>query len=357
MIDRYLILNHGDPRPDAGRIIYCDGAGGEQFREGSDLELSHWRPNRTPAHYRAGTSTEICFRFLDDPVPGPWTLAVNNHLDVDGLLSVYTLVESRKALAARETIIAAAGMGDFWGWGEANAQRLFQGLTRLMNARSAEDRTAQSIYEEALPAVDRLIDGTFPGSAAIDESLFPLRRAVELVEQGKIRRVERNVHFTQYQIPRAVAGGAIDRAVRVPGFNEAISENILLWPQARAKWDAERICLVSTEDPAGWHHDLWFPGYHWADTAGLWTIPGLSFREGMERYNLAHPAFLAAVSQLRQSETARGIWSPGAENARLHPALEGVFPLGLRFIDERGNPAPSGLAPDEVAAPLAAAFA
>lgn len=357
MIDRYLILNHGDPRPDAARIIYCDGAGGEQFREGCDLELSHWRPNRTPARYRAGTSTEICFRFLDDPVPGPWTLAVNNHLDVDGLLSVYTLVESRRALAARETIIAAAGMGDFWGWGEPDAQRLFQGLTGLMNARSTAAGSAQRVYEEAIPAVCSLIDGTHPDSAAIDESLAPLRRAVELVEQGTIRRVPRNDHFTQYTIPRSVAGGAIDRALHVPGFNEAISEKALFWPQARARWDAGRVCLVSTDDPAGWYHDLWFPGYHWADTEGLWTIPGLSFRDGMESYDLAHPAFLAAVHQLQQSETAPGIWSPGAENARLHPALAGVFPLGLRFVDARGNPAPSGLAADDVAALLAPAFA
>jgi hypothetical protein len=357
MIDRYLILNHGDPRPDAERIIYCDGTAEGEFRDGCDLELSHWRPNRTPARFRAGTSTEICFRFLDHPIPGPWTLAVNNHLDVDGLLSVYALVESRQALEARDTIIAAAEMGDFWGWGDATAQRLFQGLTWLMNARTASGASVQSIYEEALPAVRELIEGTFPESRAIDESLAPLRRAVELVEQGTIRRVPHNAHFTQYVIPAEVVGGAVDRALRVPGFNEAISENILLWPQARARWDAERVCLVSTEDSAGWYHDLWFPGYHWADTEGLWTIPGLSFRDGMERYDLAHPALLAAVGQLQQRETAAGSWSLGAENARLHPEQQIAFPVGLRLIDERGNPLPSRLTPEDVAAPLAAAFA
>jgi hypothetical protein len=52
MIDRFLILEHAAPRPDAERVIFCDGSGGDVFREGSDLDLSHWRPNRTPARYR-----------------------------------------------------------------------------------------------------------------------------------------------------------------------------------------------------------------------------------------------------------------------------------------------------------------
>ncbi|HTI52577.1 MAG TPA: DUF6687 family protein [Planctomycetaceae bacterium] len=357
MIDRFLILNHGDPRPDVERIIYCDGAGGRQFRQETDLELSHWRPNRTPSRFRAGTSTEICFRFFDDPVPGEWTLAVNNHLDVDGLLSVYTLVDSRRALAQRDTIIAAAEMGDFWGWGESSAQRLFQGLTRLMNARSAHQVSVQSIYEEALPSVPGLIQGTVSDSVAIDVSLAPLRRAVELVERGEIRRVPRGGHFTQYVIPGEVVGGEMDRALRVPGFNEAISENVLLWPQARARWDAERVCLVSTEGPAGWYHDLWFPGYHWADTEGLWTVPGLCFRDGMDSYDLAHPGLLAAVGQLQRSETASGTWSLGDGSSPFHPELQSLFPVGLRFVDERGNPTPSRLAPDDVAVPLAAALA
>ena len=107
-------------------------AGGDIFRPAGDLELSHWRPNRTPREYRAGSSTEICYRFLDTPRPGSWTVAVNNHVDVDGILSVYVLVHSEHALLNRRTIAEAADMGDFWGWGEPPAQRLFQGITLLM---------------------------------------------------------------------------------------------------------------------------------------------------------------------------------------------------------------------------------
>ena len=125
MIDRFEIVGSKSARPKADRIIFCDGTGGSLFQPETDLELSHWRPNKTPAEYRAGTSTEICFRFLDNPRPGSWTVAVNNHVDVDGILSVYVLVHSQHALAYRQTIIEAAEMGDFWGWGGAPAQRVF----------------------------------------------------------------------------------------------------------------------------------------------------------------------------------------------------------------------------------------
>ena len=103
-INRFEIIGHDSPRPGAERIIFCDGTGGSLFQPKTDLELSHWRPNQTPPEYRAGTSTEICFRFLDNPLPGPWTVAVNNHVDVDGILSVYVLVHSDHALAHRQTI-------------------------------------------------------------------------------------------------------------------------------------------------------------------------------------------------------------------------------------------------------------
>jgi hypothetical protein len=58
-------------------------------------------------------------------------VAVNNHVDVDGILSVYVLVHGNHALAHRPAIIEAAEMGDFWGWGGVPAQRVFQGITHM----------------------------------------------------------------------------------------------------------------------------------------------------------------------------------------------------------------------------------
>ncbi len=252
MIDRFEIIDHGSPRPEAERILFCDGTGGKLFRTETDLELSHWRPNRTPAEYRAGTSTEICFRFLDDSRPGSWTAAVNNHVDVDGILSVYALVHSDHALAHRQTIIQAAEMGDFWGWGEPPARRVFQGITHLM--QRGDD--PQTVYAEAFRRIPGLIDGSDPAVPQIEDSLAPLRDGIELVRQGRIVRREIDPRLTHYVIPLAVAGDDDARASHVPEFNEGISSKVLLWPQVRACWDAEQVCLVSVERKVGWFHDL-----------------------------------------------------------------------------------------------------
>ena len=356
MIKRYEILDPGSPRPGAERIVFCDGAGGRLFRPETDLELSHWRPNRTPARYRAGTSTEICYRFLDDPAPGPWTVAVNNHLDVDGILSVYVLVHSEHAREHRRNLIEAAEMGDFWGWGEAPAQRVFQGLTLLMNEARAADRDVQSIYAEAFRRVPGLIDGGDAQSGRIEETLLPLRRGVSLVDAGTISRTLIDERFAQYTLPARLVGDDASCATYVPGFNEVVSDAALLWPQVRARWDAQRLCLVSAELDGGWSHDLWAPGYLWADTEGLWTIPGLTYRDGMERYELDHAPLGRALKLLQERESGAGQWSAARGVSPFADAVQSLFPVIVRYFDPGGKPGRSHVSPEDVATILAGAL-
>jgi hypothetical protein len=352
VIDRFEIVGHDSPRPEAERIIFCDGTGGGVFQPETDLELSHWRPNKTPVEYRAGTSTEICFRFLDNPRPGSWTAAVNNHVDVDGILSVYVLVHSQHALAHRQTLIQTAEIGDFWGWGESPAQRVFQGVTRLM--KSGDGR---AVYDEAFRRIPALIDGTDPESAQIDESLEPLRRGVELVRQGEIGRSLIDEKLCHYIVPISVAGDDDERASYSPEFNEAISEKAVLWPQVRSRWDAERACLVSVERPTGWFHDLWFPGYLWADAEGLWQVPGLNYHDGMGSYDFDNPRLVAAFEELQRQESASGHWGLSGTQLPFGEDLQGRFPLAGRFLDDQGKPAVSRLSPKTVAEALVGVFA
>jgi hypothetical protein len=352
MIDRFNIIDHGSPRPDADKIIFCDGSGGSLFRPETDLDLSHWRPNRTPKEYRAGTSTEICVRFLENPRPGPWTVAVNNHVDVDGILSVYALVHSDHALAHRRAIIEAAEIGDFWGWGEPPAQRLFQGVTHLMQ----KGGEPQSIYQEAFRRISGLIEGSDPQVAEIEKSLTPLRDGIELVEQGRIARRQLDAHFVHYIVPLAVAADDDTRASYVPEFNEAVSPKMFLWPQVRARWDAERVSLVSVERRNGWLHDLWFPGYLWADTEGRWLVPGMTYHDGMSRYEIHNDKLISSFEELQQQETAPGRWGLGGSTLPFGEELQERFPLVGRFLNERGVPAVSGLLPDELADRLAGVF-
>lgn len=348
MIDRFEVIDYDASRPEAERILFCDGTGGKLFQPETDLELSHWRPNGTPAEYRAGTSTEICFRFLDNPRPGTWTAAVNNHVDVDGILSVYVLVHSEQALKHRQTIIQAAEMGDFWGWGEPPAQRVFQGVTYLMQ----QGGPPQTIYAEAFRHIPDLIAGHGPLAAQVESSLAPLRAGVQLIEQGRIVCREITARLSQYIIPMDVAGDDDAPLTYVPEFNEAISPKAFLWPHARARWDAERVCLVSVQRQQGWLHELWFPGYLWADTQGLWLVPGLHFHEWMSEYTLANARLIAAFEQLQQKETASGNWALGGTPLPLGDKLQERFPLVGRFANQDGQAVPSKLSPEHVAQAL-----
>jgi hypothetical protein len=351
MIDRFEIVESGAPRPDADRILFCDGTGGEMFRAETDLELSHWRPNRTPAEYRAGTSTEICLRFLDHPRSGTWTAAVNNHVDVDGILSLYVLLESAHSLAHRQVIQEAAEMGDFWGWGEPPAQRVFQGLTHRMRRGG----TPREIYADAFHRIPGLIDGSDSESFDIEQSLAPLREGVELIVRGQIRRTQIDHRLAQYVVPLAVAGD-VQQVAYVPEFNEAISAKAVLWPHVRARWDAERACLVSAEQSTGWFHDLWYPGYLWADTEGRWLPPDLTYHDGMSSYDMSANELIAAVNDLQRQETAPGQWGLGGTTLPFGEELQQHFPLVGRFLDPRGDPAVSGLSPEQVAKTFAGVF-
>lgn len=352
MINRFEILGAGAVRPDVERVLFCDGTDGRIFHPDTDLELSHWRPNRTPTQFRAGTSTEICFRFLDRPSPGNWTVAVNNHVDVDGMLSVYTLVHSPHALQHRETIVRAAEMGDFWGWGELPSQRLFQGLTRIMGSESE----GRAVYDEAFQRIPHFIDGTDRDIDEIDRSLNPLRRGVELVETRRIRRSEIDPRLSHYVIPLNVAGDDDGLASYVPEFNELISDKAILWPHVRARCDGQRVCLVSSERKSGWFHDIWFPGYLWADTENRWIPPGAYNHDGMRSYDIKNPGLVAAMEQLQRLENAAGLWGVGGTSLPFGDALQAKFPLVGRFLDDQGRVAASRLVPEQIAAALSGVF-
>src|SRR5215470_7122354 len=174
-------------RPAAARVIYCDGGIDAAFRDDVDLELSHWIPNRTPERFKADTSTEICFEFVaGGGLDGGFDLVVNNHVDVDGVLSVFVLLVGEQALPYRGSIVEAAQMGDFWGWGEPPAQALFQSLALLMQRLAAANVDAQERYSRCFEEVLAALAGRV--ERACGDGLAALTNSIGLIERGDVLR-------------------------------------------------------------------------------------------------------------------------------------------------------------------------
>jgi hypothetical protein len=350
----YTLADAVSSAPADRPVVYCDGTAGAAFRADVDVELSHWIPNRTPRRFKADTSTEIAFRFLDDRGPLERLVAVNNHVDVDGLLSVYAVTHPETALAHRQTLIQAAEIGDFWAWGERPAQVLFQGLTLLTAAAPAHDEVPAT-YERCFARIPDLLQGTDPLLPEIESGIAALHRSLDLIETGRVRRHEYHDRFTAYELPADVCGGDLERAWAVAEFNEALSDRCLLWPQARNRRDGQKVQLVACETEDGWHFDLWYPGYMWADFADRWRAPGYETVGGMSDYRLDHPPLTRAIAALREREPGPASWELATLLSPFEKSTGRPFPV-VATVSRDGRPAASGLSPEVVGEYLAAAF-
>lgn len=350
---KFHILGSELARPASAATIFCDGSADDSFRPGVDVELSHWIPNRTPIEVRADTSTEICLKFVALGEHEGYDLVVNNHVDVDGVLSVFALVEPRLALAHRTALVGAAEMGDFWAYGGGVALSIFAKLTEIAGREGTDPN---EVYAQCFAAIRELLGGaTLP--AHLDEARAVLAEAIDLVAKGRIVRDEIHHRFVSYVVPRELAERDLDAALHVPEFGAPITRAALLPPQARNFQDAQRIQLVSVETADGWYHDLWYPGYVWADTEYAWRPPGLQVTSSTNAWLYGFGEMAEAVDALRTRETAPGGWAT-ARHLQPFKTIPGRnFPVVLSFVGKDEQPAPSALSPADVTAVLAPAFA
>jgi hypothetical protein len=338
---------------DGVRVIFCDGAGSEAFRPACDLELSHWFPNQTPERFTADTSTEICLRFVASGIgTGAYDLVVNNHVDVDGILSVFSVLEPELALRHRETLVQAAEMGDFWGWGERPAQVLCQALTQLFDGSEPID--AAAVYRRGFDLTRRVLGGHEP--PGVQRDLDALAESVDRIERGEIARERYGARFVHYALPSVATADRLEAALKVVPFNAPLGDGFALLPHACARLDRECITLRSVESEKGYYYDLYYPGYSWAETPNSWRPPGLTKLETSNLQRVDWPRLNRAADDLDQNEEAEGSWALCREISPFS-ALEGRgFPVVLCFM-HAGAPAPSRTPPERVAAALASAFA
>lgn len=295
-----------DQKPTSKRTMYVDGTGGAEFRDGIDGELSHWNPNRTEEKYKAGTSTEICLKYLALNRDIDYDLVVNNHLDIDGVLSVFVLAYPTIARKHEAVLIDAAKVGDFWAWADGKALKVFQLLSLLFEKCEAANISLQESYQRCFSLILRILDSQNDKTTA--ERILTTQYA--LIEQGKIIREELNDRVVSYHVPQNMIKDKIYQHLLTPKANEPISNRIPFWPQVRNRLDEEKIQLVSFDTGIGITYELWMPGYCWADTKGLWLPPGHQPPTDMRGLiRIQWPTLSKIAAQLNTQEQGSCYWT------------------------------------------------
>jgi len=342
-------------RPASARALYCDGTHGEAFRRGSDLELSHWLPNLTPARYKADTSTEICLNFIADPArERGFDLVLNNHVDVDGTLSLFVLAHGEAVLPHRALLVQAAEMGDFQAWGEPPAQRLYQALALYFSDPARHGADPLDVCQGAFAIVRTALTGAPLPQA--DRGVAALARSQALIDSGAIERVELGERLVHYRVPARLSAPDLASCLAVPPFDSDLAAPVLLLPHARALRDGQRVQLISVAGADGWYHDVLYPHYCWAETPRRWRPPGLHLDRRTNRHRLDHAPLNRAADQLNAAERGAGRWQV-AEQLSPFGALAGRgFPVVLSCLHGDAAAA-SSITPQALADRLGHAFA
>lgn len=358
MVEEFYILGSKTKRPDSRKTIFVDGSGDLSFRPELDLELSHWIPNTTPKEFKADSSTEICMNFIQNSETKGWDLAINNHLDTDGILSVFTVLHQEIAMQHRDTIVQAAEMGDFWQYGDKKAQILFQGLTLLFRKLQMENTDVQHIYEASFQEILRILDGEGSVSQEIKLGLAALEISLNYIHDGNLQREVIHEHFVWYNLPQPSNTANISKFLHIPQFNAILSNDTLILPQARNFFDKEKVQLLSLETNKGYYYDLWYPSYSWAETPHSWQPPGLLIEKTQNLLiPLDYPFLTSAVKELNNLELNSNPWTV-ATKFNYETSLEGrIFPVILSYLNQKEQkPAISQLRPDTVIQQIAEIF-
>lgn len=300
----------------------------------NSIHFSHWEGNLTPVSVKADTSTEIALNVVSSPNMSELTqgieLVTNNHFDTDGVLSVWTILNGKRALQFRDLLIAAAESGDFSEYSNKAGicvSLAIQGceqaspnddtgspLARLVAGESVDDDARA--YELVLPHVESLLTNWHEYEALWIEGWKKVEDAVTSfeLERSNVEEVIDAQLSVITVAPKLFGDNGFD-----PNRHAAPSTAI-------SKFAKGQVFLISI--PAGnnsWFYRVDYPYYSWAET--------------VVRSRIVPRDFSATLAQLNSRESSsQGSWR--IDNKE----MTSVF----KFSDEEGLMAPSMLTPDSV---------
>lgn len=149
--------------------VIVDGRG----NDATVLVLSHWPRNKTPRELKADSSTEIAINYIRSPERETYRRGAeavsNNHFDVDGLMSMWAVLNPNAALEHADLLVATGECGDFDRWSGEHASKIALALygmelgkaspvrQQLASIRDYLERT-EFLYRHTLPLVPQMLD-------------------------------------------------------------------------------------------------------------------------------------------------------------------------------------------------------
>lgn len=261
----------------------------------NSIHFSHWEGNTTAAEVRADTSTEIALNLVASPNYAALTnnieLVTNNHFDTDGVLSVWTVLNGKRALEYRDLLISAAEAGDFSEHTSDDGVRVSITIQGSEQASSTNDTPPPlagwlaghevdeaRAYELVLPEVERLLTNIPAYESLWRDGWNNVAAALESFARGKSKVVE-------------IEGTRISLITLEP---ELQSPQMAIAKHARGE-----LFLIATPAPDGWFYSLDYPYYSWAETV---VRPRIARRDLDRASSLLNDAGALKVSRLEPNE-------------------------------------------------------
>ena len=305
----------------------------------SSIHFSHWEGNSTPAQVKADTSTEIALNLVASPDRAALTkgieLVTNNHFDTDGVLSVWTVLNGRRALEYRDLLVSAAEAGDFSEYSSDAGVRVsiaIQGsdqaspndddgspLARLLAGEAVHDEARA--YELVLPEVERLLTNVNDYESLWREGWESVVAAIESFERGESTVTEYSDLSLITLAPELFSGNGFSPTRHSAPFT------------AISKFARGKLFVIAIPSGSGWFYRLDYPYYSWAET--------------VVRPHVKHRDLSGALEVLNNKEGNRdGNWQ--MDNREMTSAV--------KFLDSKRVLAVSQLDPQDVIEALESSF-
>jgi len=323
------------------RVIFVDGQT-RGYRAGFDLELSHWVPNQTPVEYKKNTSTEICLQFIKSPLPEYENAQIiNNHLDVDGLLSVFVLQNPELALRHEEMLVDAAQAGDFNADCKPSSMEFYLALRKGLDCLKVLGVSKEEAFFEGIRFVHRLLNGH--RVLEVEADLLWLKNQSFMLKT----RVYQGKRLAVFYFPLDLQKRYPDRdCFVIPSFDCGVVRRELLPRYLRNREDLERFKLMAWDLEDGICYQLLVPEYSWAETPDYYNLPGKRSL-GVNRFSFDTRLLQEAFQGLQKIEQNSGCWSITSEIQPFSGTEDLKFPAFAGFLNG-SSLTPSSISLDQV---------